>query len=109
MYQGAAPMYQGAAPYFAPQKTNGMAIASLVLGIVGGCGIGSILALVFGYVARGQIDRSQGREGGRGLATAGIIIGYIGIIGIFVLIFAITLLGNNASSKFNSVANSISN
>lgn len=44
-------------PTFAPQKTNSLAIASLVLGIVWIYGIGSILALIFGYQAKGQIDR----------------------------------------------------
>ena len=103
------PMYQGPPQYYAPQRTNGFAIASLVLALVGGCGIGSILALVFGYTARSQIDRSNGAEGGRGLATAGIIIGFIGLIGIFVLIAAVTLLGSNSTVKFSSVANSIGN
>jgi Domain of unknown function (DUF4190) len=65
--------------YGQPQSTNGLAIASLVLGIVWLYGIGSILALVFGYSARGQIDQSGGRQGGRGLATAGIVLGWVGI------------------------------
>src|SRR2546430_198988 len=54
-----------------PTKTNGWAIASLVLGILGG----SVLAIVFGLVARGQIRRSGGRRRGLGLATAGIALG----------------------------------
>src|SRR6266700_1958430 len=48
------------------QKTNGLAIASMVLGIVWVYWVGSILALVFGYMAKGQIDQSGGRESGRG-------------------------------------------
>ena len=60
-------------------RTNGFAIASLVLGIVWIYWIGSILALVFGYVAKRQIDRSNGAESGRGLAIAGIVLGWIGI------------------------------
>jgi hypothetical protein len=69
-------------PYPAPQSTNGMAIASLVLGILWLYWIGSILALVFGYMARKQI-RERG-EGGAGMATAGIVLGWIGV-GAFVL------------------------
>jgi hypothetical protein len=38
--------------------TNGLAIASLVLGILWLGGLGSILALVFGYIAKKQIDDS---------------------------------------------------
>lgn len=72
------PAYQ--VPY---GKTNGFAIASLVLGIVGMVGlwlIGPILALVFGYMGKGHIDRSGGLEQGRGLAIAGIVLGWVGIV-----------------------------
>ncbi len=61
------------------QKTNGFAIASMVLGIIWIYWIGSILALVFGYIARGQIKRSQGLQSGDGMAIAGIVLGWIGI------------------------------
>ncbi len=54
-----------------------MAVASLVLGIVWLDWIGSVLALIFGYIALSQIKRRQ--QGGRGLALAGITLGWIGI------------------------------
>ena len=38
-----------------------------------------ILALVFGYQARNEIDASGGMIGGRGMAKAGIILGYVGL------------------------------
>src|SRR5262245_62940783 len=62
-------------------KTNGLAIASLVLGIaqIFVCIVGAILALVFGYIARRQIDESGGTQGGRGMASAGMLLGWIGI------------------------------
>lgn len=60
-------------------KTNGFSIAALVLGIVWVYWIGSILALVFGYVAKGQIERSGGRESGLGMAIAGIVLGWVGV------------------------------
>lgn len=60
-----------------PRPTNGMAIASLVLGVLWITWLGSILALIFGYIARGQI-RERG-ESGDGMAIAGIILGWIGI------------------------------
>ena len=60
-------------------STNGLAIASMVLGILWIYWIGSILALVFGYVAKGQIDRAAGRQTGRGMAIAGIVLGWIGV------------------------------
>ncbi len=60
-----------------PQRTNGLAIASLVLGILWLYWIGSVLALVFGYIARGQMYDHN--EGGSGMATAGIVLGWIGV------------------------------
>lgn len=77
----------------APTKTNGLAVASLVLGITWLYWLGSILALVFGYIAKGQIDRSGRQEGGRGLAVAGIVLGWVGIaILILVIVIGIAAL-----------------
>ena len=59
--------------------TNGMAVASMVLGIVWVYWIGSILALIFGYIAKGQINQSGGRQTGKGMAIAGIVLGWVGI------------------------------
>jgi Domain of unknown function (DUF4190) len=77
-----------AAHVLAVPRTNGMAIASLVLGILFLYGVGSILALILGYTAKGQIDRSEGAERGRGLAIGGIVLGWIGIAGA-VFIFSV--------------------
>ena len=65
--------------YYPPatRGTNGMAIASMVLGILWLWWLGSILALIFGYVAKRQIA-DRGDSGG-GLATAGIVLGWVGI------------------------------
>jgi hypothetical protein len=67
------------APATTPRTTNGLAIASMVLGIVWVYWIGSILALIFGYIAKGQINQSAGRQGGKGMAIAGIVLGWVGI------------------------------
>ncbi|MGH9025008.1 MAG: DUF4190 domain-containing protein [Acidimicrobiia bacterium] len=67
-------------PYSPQGGTNGLATAALICGIVGFfCLIPAILALVFGYRARSQIDASGGERGGRGTATAGIVLGWIWI------------------------------
>jgi hypothetical protein len=82
------------AGYQSGQKTNGLAIAALVLGIAGlvfyACGVASILALVFGYMSRRQIDESGGTQGGRGMAIAGIIMGWIGVA--LVVIFWVVIV-----------------
>jgi hypothetical protein len=66
--------------YASPEKrTSGLAIASLVLGIVWLFWFGSIAAVVFGHIALGQIRRGRGAIEGRGLAVAGLVLGYIGV------------------------------
>jgi hypothetical protein len=65
------------APYPQAPSTNGMAIAAMVLGILWIYWIGSILALVFGYVARDQIKRTG--QSGDGMAIAGIVLGWVGV------------------------------
>jgi hypothetical protein len=65
--------------YGAARGTNGMAIASLVCSLVGllTC-IGAPIGIVLGHVAKGQIKTSG--EEGDGLATAGLIVGYIAVV-----------------------------
>ena len=78
--------------------TNGLAIASMVLGIVWVYWIGSILALIFGYVARRRIKKSGGSQTGNGMAIAGIVLGWVGIgFLIFVIILAITSSSNSGA------------
>jgi hypothetical protein len=61
-----------------PTPTNGLAVASLVCGLLWLGWLGSALAIVFGHVALGQIRRAEPREGGRGIAVAGLALGYLG-------------------------------
>lgn len=73
--------------------TPGAATASLVLGIVGLTVfplLGSVLALVFGHQARRQI-RADARYSGDGLATSGIVLGWVGI-GLCVAAVVLTVL-----------------
>lgn len=70
-----------------PTKTSGLAVASLVLGILGLCSLASIMAVVFGHVAINQIKRSNGSQTGRGMAIAGLILGYIWLA--LVLLFVV--------------------
>ena len=79
LYGPLPPAYPPPYPYAPPQQTNGFAVASLVLGIIWIYWVGSILALVFGYIAKRQIDGSEGRQSGRGLAIAGIVLGWVGV------------------------------
>jgi Domain of unknown function (DUF4190) len=73
--------------HYQPQSTSGDAIAALVLGI---CGfvvcplVCSILAIVYAQKAKRDIRASGGRVGGDAYATAGLILGWVGV-GICVL------------------------
>jgi drug/metabolite transporter (DMT)-like permease len=56
-----------------------MAIASIVASAIGVlCGIGSIVGIALGIVALNQIKQS--REGGHGLAIAGIVVGGVTLV-----------------------------
>jgi hypothetical protein len=90
------------------RKTNGLAVASLVCSLVWLGGLGSILAIIFGFIARAQIKKADGNVQGNGLAIAGIIIGFVGLvaIGLFV-IFVVALVhhcdqtGNCTNNTYN--------
>lgn len=63
----------------AARRTNPLAIISLVAGILWLYWIGSAVAVVTGFIAFRQIDRSNGNQGGRGLAIAGLALGLAGL------------------------------
>lgn len=68
----------------APAPTNGLAIASLVLGILGF----AIIPVIMGHIALRQI-RERG-EAGAGMAIAGLVLGYLALAGY--LVFGIILV-----------------
>ncbi len=94
--QDPAPPGYLVAPY--PQ-TNGSAIASVLLGVLWIGWVGSVLALVFGYRARREIKNSAGSQKGSGLATVGIILGWIGIAILLAAVAAgLALVASSAAS-----------
>ena len=79
--------------------TNGLAIVSLVFGVLGWTLlplIGMIVAIITGHIALGQVRRSDGAETGEGLAIAGLVLGYlalaVGFIALVMIVFGIGLL-----------------
>ena len=69
------------------RRTNGLAIASLLLSLFWMGGLGSVAGIILGHVALRQINASNGTQSGRAIAVAGLLIGYFWI-GIVVLIAA---------------------
>jgi Domain of unknown function (DUF4190) len=95
------------APYAASMPmpvrgTNGFAIASLVCGILGLCAglLAAIPAIVFGHVALAQINRSDGMEQGRGIAIAGLVLGYIFLA--FIVLYIAFIVAITAVPSFQS-------
>jgi peptidyl-prolyl cis-trans isomerase B (cyclophilin B) len=78
----AYPMYVQPAP-----PTNGMSIGALVTGILGL----AIVPVILGHIALSQIKRTG--EQGRGMAIAGLVLGYVCIVAYVVLIVGLVLFG----------------
>ena len=79
--------------------TNGLAIASMVCGILslvlfcfcGGIFLG-IPAVICGHLSLNQLKNPENSQTGRGMAIAGLICGYSGIV-----IFALMMIGSSIS------------
>ena len=80
-------------------KTSGMAISSLVLGILGvfTCGTTALFGLILGIVAIVKVKNSGGRLGGGGIALAGTIVS--GIFLFMLPVFAAMMLPALAAAK----------
>ena len=86
---------------YQPQKTSGLAIASLVLGIAGIACLGifaGLPAVICGHMAIGSINRSQGAEAGKGMAIAGLITGYFATVVTLLVIVAFLTLSATPST-----------
>lgn len=75
--------------------TSELAVISLIASIVWLCGVGSVVALICGFLALGQTK--DGRRGGHGMAVAGIVIGAIGLFPTAFLFMAM-VIGSAAST-----------
>jgi hypothetical protein len=79
-----------------------MAIASLVCSLLGWiCAIGPILGVIFGFVALNQIKKTG--QSGRGLALAGISVGFV-VIAIIVVYFIIVIIVGATHTDTNTSA-----
>jgi hypothetical protein len=100
-----------------PQTRKGLAVASLVLGIIsiptlGLLGVGAITALVLGVIALKRIKREPEIHSGKGMAIAGIITSVVSLslIAGFVMVSAIVapkLLDNLRYGRETAALNSL--
>jgi hypothetical protein len=91
----AAPAGQASA-----RRTHGLAVASLVTGIVGAIAslffwgiVLAVVALVLGYAAKGDMDRAGGPAEGRSMAVAGIALGWIGLAIALIILTIVLIVG----------------
>lgn len=92
-----------AAPYAAPAAAapaagtwNVLAIVSLVIAIVGFSWL-SLGAVITGHIALSQF-KTNPQQQGRGLALAGTIVGYVGILATVIWVVALIAIGLAAAS-----------
>jgi len=79
------------APPVAVKAGNTEAILAFIFGLISLFGVGSIIAIVLG-----SISRSKSREAKQqplGLATAGLVLGWIGVIAVAIFIIAVATKG----------------
>jgi hypothetical protein len=84
-----------------PPTSSGLAVGSLVCGILGFLFlplIGSLLAVICGRMALTEIESSRGRIGGSGMAMAGLIMGYIQLAGWALLFFFFFIIGRQIAN-----------
>jgi type IV pilus assembly protein PilA len=80
--------------YTGPTQTSGKAIGSLICGILFLLFPFAIGAVVLGHLSLSDIRKAAGRLTGRGLATTGLVLGYLGLSFIPILIIAAIAIPN---------------
>lgn len=89
----------GAPSAYREPDTSGKAIGSLVCGILFIFPPSAVLAVIMGHLSLSEIRRSAGRLGGKGMAIAGLILGYAGLAWVPILIIAAIAIPNLLRSK----------
>jgi hypothetical protein len=82
------PAVDPSAAFGLPPETNGKAIFSLVSGLLFLFPPFSVVAIIFGHLSISEIRKSAGRLTGKGLAIAGLALGYLGVAGFVALMVA---------------------
>ena len=74
-----------------PAPTDTLAVVSLVSSVLWLGGLGSLVGVITGHLARRNARREQRPTSG--LATAGLVIGYLGLVGMALLVAVVVALG----------------
>jgi hypothetical protein len=100
---------QAVMPVSASPRTNGMAVASLVLGIIsvtcGLCCYGfpfNLLAIIFSLIALSQIKSDPVSQQGRGLALTGLVLAILSIlVSVALALLGVAMRGTDFWRKMN--------
>lgn len=103
---GAPPVMPYTYGYAPAPVTNGLAVASLILSILGFLWVlplvGSIAGVIMGHISLRQI--AERGQGGRGMALTGTIIGWIGIgLTVLAIVFFVIVIAVAASTSSSSI------
>lgn len=79
-------------PYTGATQTSGKAIGSLICGILFFLIPLAIAAVVLGHLSLSDIRKSAGRLTGRGIATAGLVLGYLGLSFVPIVLIAAAII-----------------
>ncbi len=82
-----------------PPKTSGKAVAALILGIINALCLFvgfpfAILAVIFGHMGRTEVKQSQGTMTGAGMATTGLVLGYMSAPMVLIALIAAVAIPN---------------
>jgi len=70
------------------QRHDQPSISYLAVAALAAAFIMPIVAIILGHIAQREIRESHGYKYGDGMATAGLVLGYLGAVGIVIWIFA---------------------
>jgi hypothetical protein len=79
-------------------RINIFAIVALVTGVLGM----AVIPIVFGHISLSQIKKTG--EQGRGMAIAGLVLGYLALVAIVIIIVAAVALVVSAASMPGGVS-----
>ncbi len=92
------------------QRDSGAAIASLVMGIIAWTFlpfIAALVAIITGHIGISEVNNGNGMVKGKGMAVAGLVMGYVQFGILLLLIVVLVLLAPTMGDVFSDVNSSL--
>jgi hypothetical protein len=103
---GAARMCRYCGSWLALPPYSGKAISAFILSLLWLGGLGSIVGL--GLSIDAMRETQSGRQAGRGLAVAGLILSILGLIVMEIVLVSAVIRGHQLSDQFNQIVQQLS-